>query len=197
MGGTDTRFCSLPLVPLVGERIVTILSLSCHSTVTTWGVLLCISFSTWLCNPHGLSTPYRSKLMHVRVHKRFVGSHETCAVIKRKFPFTNNKHKLVCWEESITHNAEQTSYSALMIVAKEMVYQSWASAWCASTKHCTLRLRSVCQRNSQLDYRLHWLYCQLEIVQGIGVVITPHEYSWTICTNLLANSHQSAVSLGK
>ena len=43
-GGTDTRFCSLPLVPLVGERIVTTVttsSLSGHSTVTTWGALLC------------------------------------------------------------------------------------------------------------------------------------------------------------
>ena len=40
-GGTDTRFCSLPLVPLAGERIITTSSLSCHSTVTTWGVLLC------------------------------------------------------------------------------------------------------------------------------------------------------------
>ena len=40
-GGTDTWFCGLPLVPLVGERIVTPSSLSSHSTVTTWGVLLC------------------------------------------------------------------------------------------------------------------------------------------------------------
>ena len=36
-------FCSIPLVPLVGERIVTTQSLSNHSMVTTWGVLLCIS----------------------------------------------------------------------------------------------------------------------------------------------------------
>ena len=35
------RFCSLPLVPLVGESIVTTSSLSSHSTVTTQGVLLC------------------------------------------------------------------------------------------------------------------------------------------------------------
>ena len=40
-GGKETWFCSLPLVPLVGERIVTTSSLSSHSTVTTWGVLLC------------------------------------------------------------------------------------------------------------------------------------------------------------
>ena len=33
-----------------------------------------------------------------------------------------------CWEESITHNAERTSHSALAIVAKEMLLQSWASA---------------------------------------------------------------------
>ena len=40
-GGTDTWFCSLPLVPLLGERIATTSSLSSHSTVTIWGVLLC------------------------------------------------------------------------------------------------------------------------------------------------------------
>ena len=43
-GGSDTQSCSLPLVPLVGERIVTTTSLSSHSTVTTWGVLLCTSY---------------------------------------------------------------------------------------------------------------------------------------------------------
>ena len=41
-GGTDKRFCSLPQVSLVGKQIVTTSSLSSHSTVTTWGVLLCI-----------------------------------------------------------------------------------------------------------------------------------------------------------
>ena len=35
-------FCSLPLVPLVSERVVTTSSLSSHSKGTTWGVLLCI-----------------------------------------------------------------------------------------------------------------------------------------------------------
>ena len=44
-GGTNTQFCSLPLVPLVGERIVTTSSLSSHSTVTIWGVSLCNSCS--------------------------------------------------------------------------------------------------------------------------------------------------------
>ena len=40
-GGTDTLFCNLPLVSLVGERIVITQSVSTHSMVTTWGVLLC------------------------------------------------------------------------------------------------------------------------------------------------------------
>ena len=45
-GGTGTQFCSLPPVPIVGERIFITSSLSSHSTVTTWGVLLCISLSS-------------------------------------------------------------------------------------------------------------------------------------------------------
>ena len=76
-------------------------------------------------------------------------------IIQAEFPFTNNRHEavtFVCWEESITHNAEWTSHSALAIVTKEMLLQSWASAWCACTTHFTLGLRSVCQRNFCLDY---------------------------------------------
>ena len=54
--------------------------------------------------------------------------------------------------ESITHNAEHTSHSALAIVAKEMLLQSWASAWCASVTHFTLGPCSVCQMNFCLLY---------------------------------------------
>ena len=42
-GGIDTRFCSLPLVPLAGERRVTTLLLSSHSTLTMLGVC-CVSW---------------------------------------------------------------------------------------------------------------------------------------------------------
>ena len=48
-------------------------------------------------------------------------------IIQWKFPFTNNTHDLaafLCWEESIMHNTEQTSHSALAIVAKKMLVQS-------------------------------------------------------------------------
>ena len=74
------------------------------------------------------------------------------AIIQAKIPFTNNTHEPVAyvyWEESITHNNQ--IHSALANVAKEMLLQSRASAWCASTMHFTLGLCSVCQRNFCLD----------------------------------------------
>ena len=46
------------------------------------------------------------------------------AIIRWKFPFTNQLVVFVCREESITHNAERTSHSASAIVAKEILYQS-------------------------------------------------------------------------
>ena len=54
------------------------------------------------------------------------------SIIQAEIPFTNDMGKLIAfvnWEESITHKAEQTSHSsALAIVTKEMLLQSWASA---------------------------------------------------------------------
>ena len=38
-----------------------------------------------------------------------------------------------CWDESIAHNAEQTSHSGFGIDGKEKLHQSQASALCAST----------------------------------------------------------------
>ena len=77
------------------------------------------------------------------------------SIIQAEIPFTNNMQEpvvFVCWEESIMYNAEETSHSASAFVAKETVYQSWASAWCSSVTHFALGLRSVCQRNFCLDY---------------------------------------------
>ena len=84
---------------------------------------------------------------------------EILFIIRWKFPFTNNTHEPVAyvyWDESITHNAERTNHSASAIDAKEMLYQSWASAWCASATHFTLGLRCL-SRNFQLDYDV---YCR-------------------------------------
>ena len=50
------------------------------------------------------------------------------------------------------HNAERTSHSGLGIVAKEMLYQSRASAWCASVTHLLLGVHSICKRHFQFDY---------------------------------------------
>ena len=53
------------------------------------------------------------------------------SIIRWKFPFTIDTHKparFVCWEESIMHNAEQTSHLAQAIVAEEMLYLPQASA---------------------------------------------------------------------
>ena len=47
---------------------------------------------------------------------------------------------------------DQTSHSASAVVVMKMVYHSWAISWCASAVRFMLGLRSVCQRNFQLDY---------------------------------------------
>ena len=55
---------------------------------------------------------------------------------------------------------------AWAIVAKEILLQSRASAWCTSMTHLTLGLRYVCQRNSCLDYIC--VLCFMHLKQASG-----------------------------
>ena len=47
------------------------------------------------------------------------------------------------------------------IVAKKMLHQSRASAWCANVTYFTLGVRSVCKKNFQLDSKTYAMKVKL------------------------------------
>ena len=145
-------------MPLVGERIVTTLSLSCHSTVTGWGKCRCSA----ICDPMLGPSVERGPAYVVLLKKQFISRklvEENSDSFVIRIGDTANLSSLICKLVCYCHFISLTSLPALVsYIISESLPVFWAS-------------RSPSQQSQQQDIWHH----QTETSSGRSICL---HHSW-------------------